>query len=237
MPKFRSHEIHIWSSTFTGNYKDISHFEFVLSEDEIEKAADFISIPIQKKWIISRGILRNLLSMYLNLRPTSVEIFYGLYGKPQVSNDFSLYFNVSHSNDYIIIALSHSVEVGIDIEFIDPTLKVENLVSGILHSPEEIDFWRGVSQQDRLESFYKLWVCKEAFLKMHGQGWSRDNYHLPIQTLNYLKFRKADIVSSSIEVPYIFKPVPEYISALFTKGAQCINPIHYTWSFKKNWHC
>lgn len=91
------------------------------------------------------------------------NIIYNEYGKPYVENN-SIYYNVSHSKEYVICATSDD-EVGCDIEFIKD---VNINVAKRYFCFEE--YQTIIKQDDILDTFYKYWVLKESFIKNIGLG-------------------------------------------------------------------
>jgi 4'-phosphopantetheinyl transferase len=67
-----------------------------------------------------------------------------------------------------LYAVTRGVEVGVDIEEIDPALDFERL-AGQFFTPGENDLLRGVLPGRRRRAFYRMWTRKEAWLK--GMGW------------------------------------------------------------------
>lgn len=74
-------------------------------------------------------------------------------------------FNISHSGEYVVCAISKTNRIGIDIEEIKdiPLLEFENQFSK--QELEEI-----LQNKNSLHAFYTLWTQKEAFLKAIGTG-------------------------------------------------------------------
>jgi phosphopantetheinyl transferase len=217
-------EVHIWSAYFPDNYKEMDSFISVLSEDEKKKAANFRFLKGQNQYIISRGVLRYLLGAYLRQRPRDIEILYGLWGKPQLLEELSLFFNVSHSKDYVIYALSSKYEIGIDLEYIDSSLDIDTIVCSIITSSQDLDYWRRANDEEKLSSFFKLWVCKEAFLKASGKGWLDRKCNIPGPTIELQKGEKEGDTKKYTLSPYVFEPMPGYVSALVIKDSEGICP-------------
>ena len=111
------------------------------------------------KYKLEDDRLRSLGSSYLIKRYTSPRpIKYNNHGKPYKDDDC---FNVSHSKDYVVIALSGPVRhVGVDIEF--PREDTKGLEKYILSDDELKEF--------KKEDFIKFWCTKESLMKCLGRG-------------------------------------------------------------------
>ncbi|OJW54543.1 MAG: hypothetical protein BGO67_10135 [Alphaproteobacteria bacterium 41-28] len=226
--------VHIWLASLIENERDILLYQSVLSQKELARASNYKFSKDQRRYILSRGILRCLLSRYLGQKPQDINILYSPWGKPHLLQDFHLYFNVSHSKDYVIYALSSKYEVGIDIEYIDPTIDIDCIIPTILSSPQEFTYWQMIKEKEKINSFFKLWVCKEAYLKACGKGWLDKKYHLPIQTIERLqKEQRGDLLTHKMN-PYIIEPLSGYAAALFVKGSKNVFPSHYVWNSNTN---
>lgn len=89
------------------------------------------------------------------------EILKDDMGKPYLK-DCSLQFNVSHSGEYLAMAVSEQ-PVGIDIQ------ATKNIKEGMYRKvvqPEEA----GLIGADRQKDFLRLWALKESFVKAEGKG-------------------------------------------------------------------
>ncbi|UWX56077.1 hypothetical protein NYZ99_07150 [Maribacter litopenaei] len=74
----------------------------------------------RNRFIISRSFLKILLAKEIGLNATEVKIEKNSFDKPYLPSHPSLYFNISHSGDFILIIIGDK-KVGIDIEKINHT--------------------------------------------------------------------------------------------------------------------
>ena len=224
-PNLKSDQVHIWSASLVENEKDTDFFTSILSEDERERSKSLRFSKDRNQFVVTRGILRCLLAKYLKQTPTSIEIMYGLWGKPCLLQDQNLHFNVTHSRDYALYAITQNYEVGIDLEYIDENIAFEDIAPTIF-SMSELTFWKNLNLEDRINTFFRRWVYTEAFLKASGKGWLNDKQEL----ISDLKddFKNMNI-ADEIRNPYYFEFLQGYVSALFVEGA-LLHPLFYTWN-------
>jgi len=130
------------------------------------------------RWGTSRGTLREVLGAALGLAPREVAFGFGAHGKPEVPG---LRFNISHSGARALIALSQ-VEVGADIEL--PRPRRTDDIARRFFAPGEVQRLFALGDAEaRREQFFRLWTCKEAFLKVTGEGLSRSTRSYEIELL------------------------------------------------------
>ena len=96
-----------------------------------------------------------------------LEYTYGPHGKPYLKN-YPYYFSISHSGDYVFCVLSEQ-EVGADIQ-----QKAEYVKEGVVQrffAEEEKNYWeKCASEEEKRDSFYRMWCRKEAYGKLTGEG-------------------------------------------------------------------
>lgn len=165
-------KVHVWHASLEQPANVVQKLEAVLSNDERQKAEEFRYQEHRQSFVISRGILRNLLSRYTNIQPKHIQLKYTLTGKPYLANrgeTQDLSFNLSHAGLLVLYAISWGRQVGIDVECIRP-MEEMNQVAHRIFSPKEYRKFQKVNQEARLKAFYNCLTRKEAFLKARGDG-------------------------------------------------------------------
>lgn len=117
-PTLAPNEIHIWRVALDVTALEMRRLRRTLSADELARAARFHFHRDRRRFIAARGALRNLLAKYLKQAPSALRFSYGPWGKPSLLPPNDLRFNLSHSHDLALYAVSGR-EVGIDLERID----------------------------------------------------------------------------------------------------------------------
>lgn len=85
------------------------------------------------------------------------------HGKPQIDG---FYFNLSHSGNMVLCAVSEN-PVGCDIEKIEnPTLRIAKR----FFTEKENKYLEKIEENNKAEEFFRLWTMKEAYVKMTGEG-------------------------------------------------------------------
>jgi 4'-phosphopantetheinyl transferase len=161
--------IDLWTWLLEVSRREEAVLEALLSADERRRAASFISVQHRRRFIIGRGRLRQILSLYVALPPEALRFRYGAHGKPTLSPSRSRpHFNLSHSAGMAALAIA-ACDVGIDIEEIRP---VDSAVAERFFSTGENAALRALRGVDRRDAFYRCWTRKEAVVKAVGKGLS-----------------------------------------------------------------
>jgi 4'-phosphopantetheinyl transferase len=164
-------EVHVWRAKL-GWRANIAKLRENLSLDERERADRFHFAADRMRYVIGRAMSRSLLSRCLRIAPECVKFALTNAGKPILAMDpqqMSLDFNISHSGDFVLLALARGRKVGIDIELISRTVEIE-AIAARLFSKQEYACLRALPTSIRHEAFYSCWTRKEAYLKARGDG-------------------------------------------------------------------
>lgn len=165
----KSQAIHLWRVRLTDLVNQEERFLELLSPDEVQRANRFRFPQHRNRFILARGILREILGLYTSRQPQEIAFDYGPRGKPYLkNNDLELQFNVSHSDDVAVYALSQNAEIGVDIQKIEAGH--HESVAKRFFSAEENKQLQQLPEEERAEGFCQLWACKEALIKAVGEG-------------------------------------------------------------------
>jgi 4'-phosphopantetheinyl transferase len=124
------------------------------------------------RFIAGRGWLRTVLGRYLQTDPALIDFTYSKLGKPALPIAFEstkLNFNLAHSEDLALLAVTQLGTVGVDVECIRPIKNVEDLVARFF-SRRENELFQKLPLEERPAAFFNLWTRKEALLKATGEG-------------------------------------------------------------------
>ena len=137
-----------------------------LLPDEIQRADRYHSIKDRNRFIICRALLKLILSIKTGLKINDIHFKKDENKKPHLISDRSIHFNVSHSEDYAIIAVANH-QIGVDVEFISRNFEYQDILS---HVFSDFEINTVLSAKNSKNTFYKLWTRKEAFVKATGDG-------------------------------------------------------------------
>lgn len=144
--------------------------ETTLSEDERQRSSRFHFDKDRNRFIIAHASLRDILARYLHCEPQQISFSTNEFGKPFLP-DHEIEFNLSHSGDYALIAVTRGRSVGVDIEQIRMDIEIENLASRYFSTGEVFELM-GLPPHGRVVGFFNCWTRKEAYVKARGPGLS-----------------------------------------------------------------
>ena len=162
----------IWFAWVGDHAGDVDRFSRdCLTDEERERLVIYRTRDLAERYVVTRSLVRIVLSDRLGVSARDLRVSRTDAGKPVVAGDSGVHFNVSHSGDLILLALSDRRAVGVDVERRREVQRVQSLRSRWLTEPER-------DQMDRLvrggasasDAFLRVWSLKEAKLKALGVG-------------------------------------------------------------------
>lgn len=128
---------------------------FRLKKDrQLSLGAELLLIEALKEW---------------GINPKEIKYHYGANGKPYLTGRQDIYFNLSHSDEAVICAVS-LWEVGCDIEKISH-INLEVAKKFFCEAEYELIASRK-TKESKQKMFFRLWTMKESFIKLTGIGMS-----------------------------------------------------------------
>ncbi|MHB1177198.1 MAG: 4'-phosphopantetheinyl transferase family protein [Daejeonella sp.] len=166
----------LWSIRISQAFPFLEELKEVLIPAELKTFQRFHQVKDQHKFLIRRAILRILLGKYLSLSPSLIKFSTAQNKRPVLDHeDQSLNYNVSHSGDRILIAISNS-GIGADIEHVQKEYQYRDVLE-YSFSRDEIRYIE--ESKDPLKNFYCLWTRKEALIKACSKGIDDDLPAIP----------------------------------------------------------
>jgi 4'-phosphopantetheinyl transferase len=166
-------EAHVWRFGLDPPPAVLEAFERSLSDDERRRAERFRTGPLRRRFVAARGALRAILAAYLHIPPDHLTFTYGRHGKPALADGLApdgLCFNLSHSDEVALCAVTTIGAVGVDVEAIRPMEEDGRKLIGRFFSERERAEFLSLPGHQRLAAFFRGWTRKEAFIKATGTG-------------------------------------------------------------------
>lgn len=148
----------------------------LLSSDEQARWHRFHQERPRREFALVRSALRAILCDRLNCNTTQLQLNVTDYGKPFALLDQScapVSFNVSHSGNHGLIALSDGRKLGVDVEARLPRNDIDE-ITGLVFTPNEQAEVAHAEGMQKIDLFYRIWTLKEALIKAVGTGFHMD---------------------------------------------------------------
>ena len=160
----------IWSAEVGEHVGALDRYSAeLLSRSERERLQSYRSRAAAERYVLTRALVRLVLAERLDMAPAAVPVGRTDAGKPIVTG--GVHFNVSHSGDLILLAVSGDRDLGVDIERQRDVARVSALIARWLTPVERAEVARLVEQGATTSgAFLRVWSFKEARLKALGVG-------------------------------------------------------------------
>ncbi len=224
------HQTDLWLA-FPNEIRDaalLGRYWELLNDAEKAQQKRFYFEKDRHRYLVTRALVRTVLSRYAPVEPAHWTFEPNAWGRPRISNAaLALSFNISHTDDLVVCAVTGPREIGVDVENIlrrQPT--TVDIARGFF-SPSECDELFAHAPENRQARFFYYWTLKEAYIKARGMGLS-----LPLDRFSYA-FPGADGISLSIEPDleddpgrwycWLLQPTPAHLLALCVERMPAAN--------------
>lgn len=142
----------------------------LLSAAERDRAHALAPV-MRRRFVLARGLLRTCAARLLACPPAALAIDYDAAGKPRFGGAAGeLAFNWSHSDEWLLVALSRAGAVGVDVESELRRNRLEAIANRYFRPRECKALAELPDDAARRHRFFVLWTLKEAYAKALGCG-------------------------------------------------------------------
>jgi 4'-phosphopantetheinyl transferase len=193
-------EVQVWVAPLEVTDARYADLAGTLAAEERLRADDLPPV-LARRFVVARGILRDLLSGFTGTPAQELKFEYGSAGKPSLA-DHDINFNISHSAELGLFAFAPDRAVGVDVENERPVRRLLDVAQRFM-SEDEVRSLAATHPEQRDASFLRSWVVREARLKAQGKSvWSGQEASNPGNLTHKL-----------------FSPRPGYIAAVAATDA------------------
>lgn len=192
----------------------------VLTTTDLQRAQRLRFKEDARDFILYHACQRIILSKYLVLPPQAIHIATQKKGKPYILNS-PIRFNLSHTQNLALLAVTHEIEVGVDIEKNSASRNYLAIAQRYFH-PQEYHALLSIPQNtERQALFYRFWTAKEALVKATGEGLASGlkNIKLTIDAAHNLNTSLKNCILLEL-------PMPENYIATVAVWHEKINALH-----------
>jgi len=172
---FDDRQIDVWC-VFSEGIDDPDLFDEYrrqLPPEEVEQEQRFVFEKSRLQFLLSRVLVRSVLSHYAGNDLRAWEFTRNAYGKPSVSAPAGMpfEFNLSHTAGLVVCAVSLGRDLGVDVE--DLRAASDNLhLARRYFAAAEAAALEALPPEEQPVAFLRFWTLKEAFIKARGMGLS-----------------------------------------------------------------
>ncbi|MCH9688341.1 MAG: 4'-phosphopantetheinyl transferase superfamily protein [Deltaproteobacteria bacterium] len=170
--------IDLWQVRLWADPAALQHLQTILDPQERARTERFVFPWLGVRYTVAHAALRVIVAHALGRHPASLQWERGRHGKPALPGA-PVSFNLSHCDDWGLIAVTDGEPVGVDLEAIAPVRVTPEMVRSVTSPTEQLAI-EAMSPHARALAFYRLWVRKEAVIKALGTGLSRSLHTIDV---------------------------------------------------------
>lgn len=176
MLKLNPGQIHLWFVYFDEIQEEslLERYRNLLTEEERIQEKRFYFEKDQRRYLITRAMVRTVLSRYAQVEPGQWTFSKNAYGRPEIAQHHAtgdLSFNISHTQSLIVLGVTWGCALGVDTENIQLREAPVELASQYF-APDEAAAIYDLPEEIQDQKFYQFWTLKESYVKARGMGLS-----------------------------------------------------------------
>ncbi len=170
-------QIHIWCARPQAATDAVllAAYRALLTEDETARMQRFHFERDRLRFLVTRALVRSVLSRYAPGAPAHWRFENNAYGKPALvapsGLEAAISFNISHTAEMVVMAVSQSCELGVDVEHVLRRAAPLDVAEHYF-SDAEVAALQALPAAAQPARFFALWTLKEAYIKACGMGLS-----------------------------------------------------------------
>jgi 4'-phosphopantetheinyl transferase len=167
-------EVHLWY-TLCRNVTDaalIQAYHDLMSPAERAQQARFVFAKDRHQYLVTRALVRTVLSRYVPEDPRAWSFRTNDYGRPEVAGprEVPIRFNLSHAGGMVVCLVALDRTIGVDVmRFLDHA-PLE--VADRFFAADETAELRSLPLAQQGRRFFEYWTLKESYIKARGMGLS-----------------------------------------------------------------
>lgn len=180
-------EVHLWMADCARVDPGLrGAYASYLPPEEIARMARFHFETDRLRYLLTRALVRTTLSRYCLIAPGAWWFVTNAYGCPRVSPEIQgaedLVFNLSHTSTCVVLAVTRSRAVGVDVE--EGGRRAPLDVADHHFAPPETRALQALPPEHRPHRFFEVWTLKESYIKARTMGLSipLDHFHFDFST-------------------------------------------------------
>jgi 4'-phosphopantetheinyl transferase len=221
----------VWLAFYDGIDDERLHAAYreLLDAEERKQERRFYFARDRRRYLVTRALVRTVLSRYLSIAPEAWVFAPNPYGRPEIVNgparDAGLSFNLSHTHSLIVLGVTRGRALGVDVENVQAREAPLEITSHYF-APQEVAVLTAAPRHEQQHRFFEYWTFKESYIKARGMGLS-----LPLDKFSF-HYHDERAVGIAIDPElsddaarwqfWQFRPTPEYLVAICAErvGAQ-----------------
>ncbi|HXA17108.1 MAG TPA: 4'-phosphopantetheinyl transferase superfamily protein [Thermoanaerobaculia bacterium] len=228
-----STDIHVWLASYGEIVDERLHAAYrqLLNAAEREQEPRFYFARDRLRYLVTRALVRTVLSRYMAIDPEDWVFSTNAYGRPEIANpqvsDAGFSFNISHTHSLIVLGVTKQRALGVDVENILARQAAID-VANRYFAPPEVAALHASPRQEQQQRFFEYWTFKESYIKARGMGLS-----LPLDKFSF-HYRDEKTVEIAIDREltdeparwqfWQLQPAPEYLVAICAERTGAPSP-------------
>jgi len=221
--KLNPSDLLIWHIPFGGEALLEQKFPPLPSTEETKQAARFTHPELHQCYLKTRWAMRDILGHYLCVAPDQVQLRYAELGKPELipdAHELDIRFNLTHSGDGALLAVTLGTEVGIDMEKVNQKPRPVRLAKRYF-TEAVVKQLAELSEAEQQPALLKLWTQYEAYKKAQGVGLRGGEGLLPLNfnmEIDHFRPFPSDTGEASGWLVAQLNPANDYVGAVVVEN-------------------